>query len=161
MHDPWMDRLSEYLDEELERSERERLEEHLTQCPDCRSVLADLKAVRARARGLTKAPVPPAARLRTTGPTQVNPRGGGPPMTAAAPAGRTDVEAVSAQRAPESPHEEAISELRKALAKERDRLDPATIRTLESNLAIIDLAIDQAKRADGRRIEAKIGRAHV
>src|SRR2546422_522394 len=230
MHDPWMHRLTKSLDEGLERPEREPLEEHLAQCPDCRSVLADLKAVRARARDLSKAPVPagiwarieagiaerrslpfpaggtgpkraaesgvprgarfsfslpemiaaclgiailsggsvfallkhqesrlpapapsvarapdsPAARLSTTGLTQVNPREGAPPMTAA---GRTDVEAVSAQRAPESPHEEAISELRKALAKERDRLDPATIRTLESNLAIIDLAIDQAKRA--------------
>jgi hypothetical protein len=54
---------------------------------------------------------------------------------------------IAANTLPESPHEEAIAELRKALARERDRLDPATIRTLESNLAIIDLAIDQAKRA--------------
>ena len=61
--------------------------------------------------------------------------------------GATAPEAVSARRTEATPHEEAIAELRKALAKERDRLDPATVRTLESNLAIIDLAIDQAKRA--------------
>ncbi|HZI89542.1 MAG TPA: zf-HC2 domain-containing protein, partial [Candidatus Polarisedimenticolia bacterium] len=67
------------------------------------------------------------------------------------------IDAVPASRGPENaeargtmtetPNEEAISELRKALASKRDKLDPATIRTLETNLAIIDLAIDQAKRA--------------
>src|SRR6267143_2089168 len=235
MHDPSMDRLSEYLDETLDRSEREPLEAHLARCADCVSVLADLKAVRARARKLRDAPVPagvwarieagiaersslsfpsertrakrtaesggdrgarfsfslpemiaaclgiailsggsvfallkhqepplpasapqtsvvrapdsPDARARTAGPAEGDPREGGPPRTPEARAARAGVEAVTAQRTPESPHEEAITELRKALAKERDRLDPATIRTLESNLAIIDLAIDQAKRA--------------
>jgi hypothetical protein len=49
--------------------------------------------------------------------------------------------------ATETPHEEAISELRRALASNRDKLNPTTIRTLEANLAIIDLAIDQARRA--------------
>src|SRR5205085_8547412 len=71
------------------------------------------------------------------------------------PPGRATVEAMPAasQRAEpldpadRTPHEEAISELRRALASRRDRLDPATIRTLEANLAIIDLAIDQARLA--------------
>ncbi|HYQ89942.1 MAG TPA: hypothetical protein VEU09_09990, partial [Candidatus Binatia bacterium] len=70
-----------------------------------------------------------------------------PPSIAAVPAMRTDAGTALASPVSETPHEEAISELRKALSRERDRLDPATIRTLEANLAIIDLAIDQAKRA--------------
>jgi prophage DNA circulation protein len=69
------------------------------------------------------------------------------PSVEAVPAARTEAGNTLASEAPETPHEEAISELRKALARERDRLDPTTIRTLEANLAIIDLAIDQAKRA--------------
>lgn len=38
-------------------------------------------------------------------------------------------------------------EIRQALARGRGTLDPVTVRTLESNLAIIEIAIDQAKRA--------------
>jgi hypothetical protein len=70
-----------------------------------------------------------------------------PASIAAVPAARTDAGTTLVSQTSETPHEEAISELRKALARERDRLDPTTIRTLEANLAIIDLAIDQAKRA--------------
>ena len=58
MQDPWIERLSEYLDEELDRSERETLEAHLTRCSACSSAVKDLKAVRERARSLSDAPVP-------------------------------------------------------------------------------------------------------
>src|SRR5258708_4455915 len=102
MHDTWMERLSEYLDETMDRAEREAIEAHVDECPTCAGVLGDLRKVRAKARQLDDAP---------------------------------------------APHEEALWELRKARARKRDQLGPATIRTLESNLAIIDLAIDQAKRA--------------
>jgi hypothetical protein len=229
MQDVWTDRLSEYLDDELDRNGREELEAHLEGCPHCASALAELRLVRARARDLSNAPVPreiwsrieaviaerkkiPFPEYRTVkkrpaggwaarsfslpelvaaclgiailsggtvfavlqgrvskapAPAQVATRT--PEQTAApaeTPTSAPPVEhepapatmlATSTNRAaggsgdiqttPNSPHEEAIAELRKALAKERDRLDPATIRTLEANLAIIDLAIDQAKRA--------------
>ena len=221
MQDPWTHRLSEYLDEELDREERDRLEEHLGICPECASILAGLRQVRARARDLKDAAPPPSlwARIeagilaRRTVPfpgsriepehaaepyfargrrfsfsipqlvaaclavalvsggavfgllknpkrpatapvpslsgapesgTMSAPERGTSPPAQAEPA---SLGAVSPKGSLESPHEEAIAELRKALARERDRLDPATIRTLESNLAIIDLAIDQAKRA--------------
>jgi hypothetical protein len=62
-------------------------------------------------------------------------------------ASRSDEAEPSMSPATETPHEEAISELRRALASNRDKLNPTTIRTLEANLAIIDLAIDQARRA--------------
>ena len=35
--DPWIDRLSEYVDDELEPSERLQLEQHLLDCPRCRA----------------------------------------------------------------------------------------------------------------------------
>jgi len=226
MQDAWMNRLSEYLDEELDPEERKTFEEHLGVCPECASTLAELRQVRARARDLEDAPPPPslwtrieagilarrtisfpegaiapersvesgrgrdrrlsfsipqliaaclavalisggavfmlvrapkspvgslarapvsgamdrpgAPRTAPVGEREATPLVASEPTSSASPAANT---------LPESPHEEAIAELRKALARERERLDPATIRTLESNLAIIDLAIDQAKRA--------------
>ncbi len=223
MNDPWMERLSEYLDEDLDRAEREAIEAHVAGCPACAQALAELRRVRAHARTLRDVS-PPAgvwagietriaagrrvpfprerapradgsgaggrarARLTFSFPqlaaacvavalvssgavyTLMKERGAPQPTAASAPAGgaspgttlsprpalkeepsppRKAVQqaAVSPDETIETPHEEAIAELRKALARDRQRLDPATIRTLESNLAIIELAIDQAKRA--------------
>lgn len=224
MHDTWMERLSEYLDETMDRAEREAIEAHVDECPTCAGVLGDLRKIRAKARELVDAPVPKELwprierAIASGGATPIMaPRivrmGGGPfsfslpqllaaclvvaivsggavfavlrnqakvvsqpvrtassPLTRGAntaPRPRSDastrepqsptidaVPAVQMDQSPavaaitaETPHEEAISELRKALAKKRDQLDPGTVRTLETNLAIIDLAIDQAKRA--------------
>jgi hypothetical protein len=52
MHDPWTDRLSEYLDGELDAQDSRRLEEHLASCDECTAVLAALHAVVAAARSL-------------------------------------------------------------------------------------------------------------
>jgi anti-sigma factor RsiW len=52
MSDQWTDRLSEYLDDELPPDERAALETHLRQCTACGAVLADLKRIVTRARGL-------------------------------------------------------------------------------------------------------------
>jgi len=238
MQDTWMDRLSEYLDGDMNRSERASIEAHIEKCAECSTVLADLKRVRARALELGAVPVPadlwarietaivrggarvssrtpdPSVPLvtrlgharggrssfslpellaaclavaivsggavyallrheaptskapitvakapeprtsqrlvpeRTASPTQREPEREPAPSSAVfVPAARTDLGAVAAIPTAETPHEEAISDLRKALMSKRNQLDPATIRTLESNLAIIDLAIDQARRA--------------
>src|SRR5687767_15543313 len=53
MHHTWNDRLSEYLDGELEPRERAAIETHLAGCVECRTDLADLRAVVARAQSLT------------------------------------------------------------------------------------------------------------
>lgn len=50
--DPWTDRLSEYLDDELQAEERAAMERHLRECGECRSALDDLRAVVSRARSL-------------------------------------------------------------------------------------------------------------
>jgi hypothetical protein len=52
MSDQWTDRLSEYLDDELPPDERAAMEAHLRQCAACGAVLADLKRIVTRARGL-------------------------------------------------------------------------------------------------------------
>jgi len=244
MQDAWMERLSEYMDGDMDRTERASIEAHLEECAECAAVLADLKRVRTRAREFGAVPVPAdlwprietaIAQGRTgtphasppsgpAGVTRIGSAHGGrfsfslpellaaclavaiisggtvfalvrhqapaskaaPAIVARAPgfepsrgaatertsptAGQEGVErgaehgpapssaavvpavqanagAAAATSPAETPHEEAISELRRALMSKRSQLDPATIRTLESNLAIIDLAIDQARRA--------------
>jgi anti-sigma factor RsiW len=52
MTDRWTDRLSEYADGLLPPSERRDVEAHLAECEACAAVLADLREVVARARGL-------------------------------------------------------------------------------------------------------------
>jgi hypothetical protein len=50
MHNAYTDRLSEYVDDELEPGERLALERHLLDCAACRGVLVDLRRVAAEAR---------------------------------------------------------------------------------------------------------------
>jgi hypothetical protein len=50
--DPWTDRLSEYLDDELDAAERAAVDDHLRGCAGCRAILDDLRRVQVRARGL-------------------------------------------------------------------------------------------------------------
>jgi anti-sigma factor RsiW len=56
MHEEWTDKLSEYLDGELSRDEREAVEAHLSGCASCTAVLADLKRVVERAQRLHARP---------------------------------------------------------------------------------------------------------
>jgi len=56
MSDIWIDRLSEYLDEELDEVDREAIEQHLTGCIECRSTLEQLRAVVQRAGALHDKP---------------------------------------------------------------------------------------------------------
>lgn len=46
-----------------------------------------------------------------------------------------------------APSKAGLEELRRILAEGRDKLDPATVRTLEESLTIIEIAIAQARRA--------------
>lgn len=63
MSDRWTERLSEYLDGELEQTERVELEEHLRVCDACIAVLQDLRSVVASAQALEDRP--PATSLWT------------------------------------------------------------------------------------------------
>jgi anti-sigma factor RsiW len=192
MNDPWISRLSEYLDGDLTPDERELLESHLRECAGCTAVLADLKHVAVRARALTdRDPASDlwpgiAARIGVTTPATGVPvvsiarRGGRrwsftmPELAAAgialmvlsggavwmmrpgavpqatapalAPSG-TVVPMTAAQRARSGGYDGAVSDLERVLAQGRGRLDTATVRVIERNLAAIDSAITQAQRA--------------
>lgn len=56
MTDLWTDRLSDYLDGELEPAERAELERHLASCGACTATLAELREVVARAASLPARP---------------------------------------------------------------------------------------------------------
>jgi predicted anti-sigma-YlaC factor YlaD len=57
--DEWTDRLSEYLDDELDAAERAALEAHLRSCLGCRGTLEELRAVKVRAQRMTDRLPPP------------------------------------------------------------------------------------------------------
>jgi len=61
MNDQWTDRLSDYLDGEIDAPDRAALETHLASCAACAATFAELREVVARAGALT--PRPPAADL--------------------------------------------------------------------------------------------------
>ncbi len=63
--------------------------------------------------------------------------------TAVAPSGN----AVPVARIATHRYESAIAQFERVLADGRDRLDTATVRVVEENLAIIDRAIDEARGA--------------
>lgn len=56
MQDAWNDRLSEYLDDELDPGEKTELERHVAGCARCRTDLDALRAVIARAQTLRDLP---------------------------------------------------------------------------------------------------------
>ena len=58
MHQEWTDKLSEYLDDELPREERDAVDAHLRACADCSAVLNDLKRVVAMAKSAHDSPRP-------------------------------------------------------------------------------------------------------
>ncbi len=56
MADEWTDRLSEYLDDELDARDRRAVESHLAECAECARTLGELREVVARAGRLPVRP---------------------------------------------------------------------------------------------------------
>ncbi len=56
MNDQWTNRLSEYIDGELDNTERAALEAHLSTCGQCYATLGELRQVVARAKTLEDTP---------------------------------------------------------------------------------------------------------
>jgi len=65
MHTEWTDKLSDYLDDELEAAERAAVDAHLRECADCTAVLNDLRRVIALAQAAAVDSRPPQADLWT------------------------------------------------------------------------------------------------
>jgi anti-sigma factor RsiW len=188
MTDPWTDRLSAYVDDELSATERGQLEAHLGDCAACRATLEELRAVVARAAsledrdperdlwpgiaeriGAARSKEPTKAgrwrrwRLVLTVPQLAaaalalmalsagsvwlaKPRGPIMQQASAPPTAVTGT-AVAPVSLVEGTYESAVRDLERVLAEGRGRLDTATVRVLEQNLRIIDLAIAECRRA--------------
>jgi predicted anti-sigma-YlaC factor YlaD len=176
MTDQWNERLSEYLDGDLPAADRAALEAHLAACGECTETLASLRRVVAHARALEDRPPAtdlwpeiaaavgarrPLGRTRrftfslsqlaaagialvaASGATAwlLHPGSSRAPV-AAAPAAQTQVRTAAART-----YDGAVADLERLLAEGRGKLDTATVRVLEENLATIDRAIAQAERA--------------
>ena len=179
-HQEWNDRLSEYVDGELEPAERAALEAHLASCAECRTDLAGLRAVVSRAQSLVDRPPSgnlwPGVAARLTAPRQrastlatrrfaftlpqlvaaslalIVASGGmvwlarlGGPTTDFPPV--LGVSSVRPANFGDAAFDEAVADLQETLQAGRGRLDPETIRVLESNLEAIDRAITQCRDA--------------
>jgi anti-sigma factor RsiW len=189
--DPWTARLSDYLDSGLSETERSALERHLAACPACTAAVAQLGAVRKRARALpdtlpptdlwpgiasriAQAPQPridatPARRRWTFSLPQLaaaalaigfasggsawlatRHAAGAPPLPVAtgptpsvAPPGPSEMPAGLGG----AKYEAAVTDLERVLEADRGALDTSTVRIIEQNLAVIDRAIADARRA--------------
>ena len=71
-----IEQLSEYVDDELSPRERARIDAHLSECPDCRRLLEDLRVVVAAAGSVEDSP--PAGDLWPAIAGRLEPRRGGP-----------------------------------------------------------------------------------
>ena len=178
MHDEWNDRLSEYIDGELEPAARGALEAHLAGCEECRADLASLGAVVTRAQALTDAA--PSSNLWPGIAERIGSRparrsslatrrfaftlpqlvaaslalivaSGGMVWLARMGGPTTDFPAVLGEVRPanfgDTAFDEAVADLQETLDAGRGRLDPETIRVLETNLEAIDRAIAQCREA--------------
>jgi anti-sigma factor RsiW len=189
MSDRWTDRLSEYVDGDLDARERAALEEHLADCAECRALVDELRTVAARARALVDAAPErdlwPAIAPRLESGTVVADLGERrgrerrriafsvpqlaaaaaalvvvsagavwltlrPPSQASGPtsladAGPAPAPAVAALA--QTGYDATVAELQRVVTEHRDALDPVTVRVLEENLATIDSALAEIRRA--------------
>jgi Putative zinc-finger len=207
MNDVWNDRLSAYLDDDLDPADRAALEAHVRGCAACSRDLEALHVVKARARALEsrgpEADLWPGIRERIAAAQEARSEpkrsarkallvlpgrfqvswpqaiaaglalmllSGGVVWWAMGGSGgfmasRTSGGATHARATPddatlgtgpasaasyasyESHYDAAIADLQNTLRQHRSTLDTSTVRVVEQNLAIIDRAILQARRA--------------
>lgn len=154
---PWADRLSEYVDGDLDTKDRAALEQHLSGCAECRDAVAAIRRVRDWLKSDSIKPTDaPSATEWAAIAQRIAPRrrrrsliiGAGLLAAAAAFAllvGRPRPSADSLQ--PSLVYAHATDDLETLLRDNRSRLKPETVRALERSLAMIDSAIVQAQRA--------------
>lgn len=157
MSHPWAERLSEYVDGELDVESRAALERHLASpgCAECRSAVAELRRVRERLRNdpvragdapSNAAWLAIAARIKRR--RRLRTIGIGVGLLAAA---ALAVAVIGRPTRPESRvssvYAHASDDLEAVLRDNRARLRPETVRALEHSLQVIDTALAQAEQA--------------
>lgn len=158
MIDAWSDRLSEYLDGELQPVEAQELERHLLDCEVCRQSLAELRLVvtRLASDSHLRADQPTEREWQAIRRSIPSPRRWMiPTAIAASLAGLAIVGALLRQRvapgaaitAVPAVYVQATGELEAILRENKGRLRPETVKALEASLTAIDSAIAQAERA--------------
>ena len=159
MNDAWSDRLSEYLDGELQPVEAHELERHLLDCEVCRQSLAELRLVVTRLASDSHLP----ADQPTKREWQAIRRSIPPPRRrwmiplglAASLAGLAIAGTLLRQRVPDDAamtavpavYVQATGDLEAILRENKGHLRPETVKALEASLTAIDSAIAQAERA--------------
>jgi hypothetical protein len=173
MRDEWTDRLSSYLDGDMEDDERSVLERHLESCPRCREVLREIEDIVRQARTLVD--TPPAGDLWPLIARQVSGdaraarvpfflrmaagvalflmsaallwtaigRERPQPPNAAMPVETSVVPSLVNDAA----YDRAVTDLLRALDAGRGTLGPRTVAIVERSLATIDRAIAEATEA--------------
>jgi anti-sigma factor RsiW len=177
MNDQWTNRLSEYIDGELDSTERAAIEAHLATCGRCYATLGELRQVVARAKALED--TPPATDLWSAIHARLIPgRRPGVSRDAISPRRRVSfsipqllaasialvllsgggVWLAVQQRATKTAAEPVVVTQRSTArvanwtgstdaAIAEKRLDSTTVRIVRKNLAIIDRAIAEARIA--------------
>jgi anti-sigma factor RsiW len=157
MSHPWAERLSEYVDGELDAADRLALEQHLVGCAACQVAVTELRRVRAWLGSDVSAEAPSKAawlaihaRIRRRRRMRLTGIGAG--LLAAAALVATLVIGSSGRSRPDvggaaSVYASATDDLEAVLRDHRSRLRPETVRELERSLATIDRAIMQARQA--------------
>ena len=160
------DLIDPFLAGTLAAARRQAFEDHLASCPSCREALADARVLAPAAAALPRAIDPP----RDLWPS-INrrlPRRGRPWWRTAALAAAAAImlmagssaltlwlvrdrgaphAAAGTTPAIEAGYVSATADLMRALDAERGRFSPATVATLERNLAVIDAAIAESRAA--------------
>lgn len=166
------DLIDRFLAGTVSVAEREAFEQHVGACADCREDLASARVLRPAVSALPRSLEPPRdlwpAITRRLEPRRALPsqakawRWRRPALTAAAAVllvagssaatlwltrGQAPRMAAMTTPAIEAGYVNATADLMRALDAERDRLAPATVATLERNLAVIDAAIAESRAA--------------
>ena len=183
-HESATERLSDYIDDELDAREREELDAHLADCDDCKDVVAELRDLRRTARSL--GPVPPPERVWGAVSEEIasSARRAGwretrsiawkaaavlllgvglwLAMRTAPPAPETErelAERVSDDLlAAEAHYESAISGLEELIASNDGALPDNLRKTLTDNLDVIEGSIEESRSAIATEPESAVAR---
>jgi anti-sigma factor RsiW len=155
MSHPLAERLSAYIDGELDAAERAALERHLTGCADCQGAVTELGGVRQRlgSDGIRPGDAPSKAEWRAIE-QRIHRRRrlrgvaiGAGLLAAAALAVLMIGRPTSSLDGPSAVYSQATGDLEALLRDNRARLRPETVRALERSLTVIDSALTQAEQA--------------